>query len=231
MANYKNNDYHCACGVGYVGKHCQIGPSFDCQDIKNQGLSQSDGLYWLDPDGGNHSNAFQAYCDMTSYNGGWTMCYTTDEYVKPKTEVTYSAEFPYGSAGYRTNCNNIPFTEIIFVDHQTEDRAYFKRRESQPITATVNYGKPADTYGLWDGVGTDNAFSYQLLICDHSFYSGFFVSGFTSNCFKLCQSWCGDILSPFFRTAGSTDPYYKGVAFNINGHEPMDNGLVSVGVR
>jgi len=25
MANYKNNDYHCACGVGYVGKHCQIG--------------------------------------------------------------------------------------------------------------------------------------------------------------------------------------------------------------
>ena len=123
------------------------------------------------------------------------------------------------------------FTEIIFVDHQMEDRAYFKRRESQPITAIINYGKPADTYGLWDGVGTDNAFSYQLLICDHSFYSGFFVSGFTSNCFKLCQSWCADTLSPFFRTAGSTDPYYKGVAFNINGHEPMDNGLVSVGVR
>ena len=36
------------------------------------------------------------------------MCYTTDEYVKPKTEVTYSVQFPYGSAGYRTNCNNIP---------------------------------------------------------------------------------------------------------------------------
>ena len=36
------------------------------------------------------------------------MCYTTDEYVKPKTEVTYSAQFPYGSDGYRTNCNNIP---------------------------------------------------------------------------------------------------------------------------
>ena len=35
------------------------------------------------------------------------MCYTTDEYVKPKTEVTYSAQFPYGSDGYRTNCNNI----------------------------------------------------------------------------------------------------------------------------
>ena len=36
------------------------------------------------------------------------MCYTTDEYVKPKTEVTYSAQFPYGSDGYRSDCNNIP---------------------------------------------------------------------------------------------------------------------------
>ena len=36
-------------------------------------------MYELDPDGGNHSNAFQAYCDMTLHNGGWTMCYTTNE--------------------------------------------------------------------------------------------------------------------------------------------------------
>ena len=123
------------------------------------------------------------------------------------------------------------FTEIIFVDHQTKDKVHFKRRESQPIMATVNYGKTADTYGLWDGVGTDSAYSYQLLICDHSFYSGFFVSGFTSNCYKLCDWWCSDGFSPFFRTAASTDPNLKGVAFNINGHEPLDNRLISVGVR
>ena len=86
---------------------CLLFLGHDCQDIKNENQSASDGMYWLDPDGGNHSNAFQAYCDMTSYNGGWTMCYTSDEYVRPRTEVTYNPNLPYGTNGYRTNCNNI----------------------------------------------------------------------------------------------------------------------------
>ena len=85
-----------------------MGVHTNCQDTLTLRHSRESGLYWLDLDGGSQSNAFLAYCDMTSYNGGWTMCYTTDEYVKPKTEVTYSAQFPYGSEGYRTNCNNIP---------------------------------------------------------------------------------------------------------------------------
>ena len=61
------------------------------------------------------------------------MCYTTDEYVKPKTEVTYSAQFPYGSDGYRTNCNNIPasqyisFSSYIFITNSTFIVASLKR--------------------------------------------------------------------------------------------------------
>ena len=36
------------------------------------------------------------------------MCYTTDEYAKPSSEVMYNSKLPYGTDGYRTNCNNIP---------------------------------------------------------------------------------------------------------------------------
>ena len=42
----------------------------DCMDIKKKGHAVGDGLYWLDPDGGSHLNAFLAYCEMTSLNGG-----------------------------------------------------------------------------------------------------------------------------------------------------------------
>ena len=80
----------------------------NCHDIKLKGHSNGDGMYWLDPDGESHSNASLGFCDMTSLNGGWTMCYTTTDKAKPRTQTAYNAETPYGSDGYRTNCNNIP---------------------------------------------------------------------------------------------------------------------------
>ena len=124
------------------------------------------------------------------------------------------------------------FTEIIFIDHQTGDKKYFKRSDLVSIAASGRWLNAGDANGLWVGVGVDNAYSYQLLICDDPFFSGFFISGYTDNCFKLCNSWCGDRASPYFRTA-SSDPYYKGVAFNTNGHHPnvMSNRLMSAGLR
>ncbi|XP_068683338.1 uncharacterized protein [Montipora foliosa] len=223
--------YNCTCKKGYEGdgRNCSVK---DCWDIKTKRLSRGDSIYLLNPDGGSPSNAFQAYCDMTSYNGGWTMCYTTDEYARPRMEVTYNAKTPYGSDGYRTDYNNIPFTEIMFVDHQTGKKAYFKQKSNFSVKAAAQYGETGSALGLWDAVGASTAYYYQLLICDHSFYTGFFVSGFTHNCYKHCYSWCNDRSSPYFRTA-STDSGFKGVAFNVNGHYPrnVSSRLMSAGLR
>ena len=127
------------------------------------------------------------------------------------------------------NCLFFQFTEIIFLDYQTLAKVYFKRRTNQSITANLNYGNGASTYGLWDGVGVSNAYDYQLLICDTSFYSGFFVSGYT-NCYKQCGHWCGDLVSPYFRTA-TTSSSFSGVAFNTNGQQAFNERPTSVGLR
>ena len=115
----------------------------------------------------------------------------------------------------------------MFLDHQTLAKVYFKRRTNQSIKANSNYGNNASTYGLWDGVGVNKTYDYQLLICDTSFYGGFFVSGYR-NCYKQCNGWCDDLVSPYFRTASNS---YFGVAFNINGHRPVNKRLISVGLR
>ena len=77
-----------------------------CQDIRRVYPHARDGMYRIQPYGG--FKTFWAYCDMTSFDGGWTMCYSTNNAVNPKAEVTYDEMLPYGTNGYRTDCNNIP---------------------------------------------------------------------------------------------------------------------------
>ena len=51
-------------------------PALNCKDLKNKRPSVVSGVYWIDPDGGYHGNAFEAYCDQKTDGGGWTLVWS-----------------------------------------------------------------------------------------------------------------------------------------------------------
>ncbi len=205
-------------------------PALSCKALLAAAPSSTNGKYWLKPSTG---AAFEAYCDMTTGGGGWTMCYTGSETVHFKTET--SSLTAYGQNGYRSNCNDIGFTEVLYVNHANSQTAWFKRDSGQTVKASAtNYETNGSVLGEWSVAGgvANAGIKYQMNVCDAGWmWTGLMITGHNDACWKDCGGWCGDTTSAYFRMDGDDKSSYNGVAFNENGHQNVGTKLMSVGVR
>ncbi|MCX6354082.1 MAG: fibrinogen-like YCDxxxxGGGW domain-containing protein [Candidatus Aureabacteria bacterium] len=69
-----------------------------CKAWKDGGYN-TDGIYWIDPDGGSDTNKFQAYCDMTADGGGWTLVVRIVNDDNHETSGAYATLSDPGQAG------------------------------------------------------------------------------------------------------------------------------------
>ena len=128
-------------------------PGKSCYSLMLDGI-QTDGVYWIDPDGAGANTPFQAYCDMTYQGGGWTMVmkatrgntfgynanyWTTANTLNPTDISRNDADAKYRSF------NEMPLTDIMARWPDAGDMRWYRPSTWNNVTALTGF----NTYANW----------------------------------------------------------------------------------